>query len=719
MTGPVGEVWADVRFKGDKAPIDVDRILDDAEKDGDKKIADVGDQWGETLDKHIKKETKNTGHDLARQISEGIEREGLKISKMVVELGPNGDVGRRWITTVARDMERTVQQDIAAGASGVFGKVGLGIRDAIGAGFNISGKSPLIAVLIPVFGAIVQLILSAVQAASALVAVLTVVPNLLFAIGLQGGVLFLVFHGLGEAITNAFKAENVEDFNRAISGLAPAAQDFVRDLNDLRGFFKELSQLAQQNFFAGFGTMLTQLADNLKPELVTTISAIASALGNFFREVLAFFASPVFQRFLTDIVPSITKFLELLAPQLFRFLFGLTTFGEALIPFLDWFGQSFASAIGDIGGFLNDLSHDKDFLNWLNDMKETWTLAGQAIGAALKFIVAFASSLNKAGGDSLLTTLRDAFLALAGFFASDEGVKALEGLITVVNALLVIFVGLVLVISYVLFGIQVIIDFLSEAVPKFFNNLPGWIGDFFEFLGGKIIGFFAMIGEWISNFVTETIPKFLSDIGNATGEAAANIVGFILGIGAAIIRGLFEVAAFIIHWIGDRWNDFTGFFSNLGGLARQAWDDLWAGFYNAGQNIVYAIVNGARSAFNYLRQVASDMAAIFRNVLPFSPAKEGPLSGSGDPMIAGGKIVQRVAAGIEMEAPTLAAASADAMSYVTMGPGAVQMNFYGPTPTTTQASRVGDAAGNSLADALAARNTRLSVRSLGTAPALA
>lgn len=713
MSEPVGEVWADVRFKGDKAPVDVDRALERVEKDGDKKIADVGDQWGQTLDKHIKKETKNTGRDLAEQISHGIEREGLKIAKMTVELGPDGQVGRRWITTVARDMERTVQEDIASGAAGIFGKIGQAISDGIGAGFNVSGKSPLIAVLIPVFGAIAQLIASAVQAASALVAVLTLIPNLLFAIGLQGGVLFLVFHGLAEAVTNAFKAENVEDFNRAISGLAPAAQDFVRDLNSLRGLFHDLTQGAQQNFFTGFGTMLTQLADNLKPELIATVNTLALALGNFFREVLAFFASPVFQRFLADIVPSVVRFLEILAPQLFRFLFGLTTFGEALIPFLNWFGESFASAIGDIGGFLNDLSHDKDFLNWLNQMKETWTLAGQAIGAALKFIVAFASSLNKAGGDKLLENLRDAFLALAGFFSSDEGIKALEGLITVVNALLMIFVGLVIAISFVFFGIQVIIDFLSEAVPKFFNNLPGWIGDFFGWLGRQILAFFSMIGEWISNFVTETIPKFLSDIGNATGEAAANIVGFILGIGAAIIRGLFEVAGFIVGWIQDRWNDFTGFFGSLGDLARQAWDGLWAGFYNAGQNIVYAIINGARSAFGYLKQVASEMAGIFSNVLPHSPAKEGPLSGAGDPMIAGGKIVQRVAAGIEMEAPALASASANAMSYVAMGPGAVQMNFYGPTPTASQASTVGNAAGSSLADVLATRNTRLAVRTIG------
>jgi hypothetical protein len=41
------------------------------------------------------------------------------------------------------------------------------------------------------------------------------------------------------------------------------------------------------------------------------------------------------------------------------------------------------------------------------------------------------------------------------------------------------------------------------------------------------------------------------------------------------------------------------------------------------------------------------------------------------------------------------------------------MNFYGPTPTNAQATGIGAAAGNSLANTLAQRNTRLAVRSIG------
>ena len=83
-------------------------------------------------------------------------------------------------------------------------------------------------------------------------------------------------------------------------------------------------------------------------------------------------------------------------------------------------------------------------------------------------------------------------------------------------------------------------------------------------------------------------------------------------------------------------------------------------------------------------------------------------------MIAGATIVQRIATGMEMEAPGLRDASSMATSNVLVGAGAVQMNFYGQTPTTAQASGIGADAGNSLAATIAQRNARLAVRSLGS-----
>jgi hypothetical protein len=156
--------------------------------------------------------------------------------------------------------------------------------------------------------------------------------------------------------------------------------------------------------------------------------------------------------------------------------------------------------------------------------------------------------------------------------------------------------------------------------------------------------------------------------------------------------------------------DIVDFARSIPGRITDAVGDLFGTLYNAGRNLIQGLINGITDKFGPLRDIASRAAQIFRNVWPFSPAKEGPLSGSGDPMIAGQKLVQRLAAGIEMESPTLTEVSNQAASSVLMGAGAVQMNFYGQPPTNAQASGIGSAAGNSFANVLAARNTRLAVR---------
>ena len=48
--------------------------------------------------------------------------------------------------------------------------------------------------------------------------------------------------------------------------------------------------------------------------------------------------------------------------------------------------------------------------------------------------------------------------------------------------------------------------------------------------------------------------------------------------------------------------------------------------YNAGANVVSSIIDGIKSKFSAVGQTMSDLAAKIRGYLPFSPAKEGPLS---------------------------------------------------------------------------------------------
>jgi hypothetical protein len=55
-------------------------------------------------------------------------------------------------------------------------------------------------------------------------------------------------------------------------------------------------------------------------------------------------------------------------------------------------------------------------------------------------------------------------------------------------------------------------------------------------------------------------------------------------------------------------------------------NDLRSQFRDAGRNIIQSLVDGIKSIINKPVELVRDALAKVRNMLPFSPAKEGPLS---------------------------------------------------------------------------------------------
>lgn len=683
---PVGELRADLRVTTDKTPKDVRAGLEEVRVTGDKEMEKVGDDWSRTLDSKVKKGVKNTGRDVARSISDGIVHEGLNITKLVSEFDSDGKLARRWVTEEVKQSEKAVAE---LAASGAFKKVGRAFTDAVGSGFNVSGGSPLIAFLVPLFGFIAEAVAGAIQAVNGLVAVLTVVPNAIAAIILQAGTLYLAFKGVGTAIQGAFAAKNPDELKKALEGLTPAAQDFVTALLPLRNLFNQLRDIAQENFFDKLGASITKVADTLAPYLLNGIGGIANALGDLFRGLLNALSNPTFTRFLGELIPATTEWLTSLNSPLQDLIMGFADLGHAVMPFFTWLGQQLNGALGQFGVWLQNLSVDPDFLAWLDRMKETLSDLGDTIMSILKFVKEFVAALDRAGGNEALKSLTAQFNELAAFFASDMGTKAMEGLLHVIELLAYAFIFLVNGVLGLLFLFEITAEFIK-------NGLIPAIGGFFEWLGQHII-----------------------DLWNSFTNAVGNLIlGIVHAIGDAFgwfITKLFEIGGSIAVWIHDRWNDITNFATSIPGRISDAVGDLKNTLVQAGRNVVQGLIDGIKSMFGSLGDAIGDVAGFIAAHFPHSPAKIGPLSGSGDPTIAGANIVKRLAAGIDMEAPTLANATNNAASNVLMGAGAVQMNFYGPTPTPNQASAVGGAAGNSLADALAQRNVQVAVRSIGAA----
>lgn len=708
---PVGEVDATLRITTDKTKGDVKKDLEEVGRTADAEMGKIGKEAGDSFDDGIRRSTKNTGRDIARGISSGIEREGIHIIKSI---DSDGNLVRRVVVTELEKGERAIA-DLAS--SGAFKKIGALFSDAIGASFNVSGKSPLIAILVPLFGFIAELIAGAIQLVNGLTAVLATLPNAIGAVILQIGVLFLAVQGVGGAIQKAFAAKNADELKAALQGLTPAAQDFVNVLLGLREPFKLLRDVAQEAFFDRIGQSIQRVADTLGPILLKDLAGLAGALGDVVRGILNILANPVFTRFLSELIPATIDWLHSFNSAFQDFLIGVADLGAAVMPFFSWLGESLNKALSEFGIWLGNLSVDPEFIQWLEDMKTNLRDGAEALGSILKFLKEFVDALDDAGGNEALKDITAQFNELAKFLATDEGTKAMEGLLHAIQALAYVFIFLVNDIILFLFLFEVTGEFLKVLFTQWIPSWLEWVGKKFvewalfvyhlfgDFFANKIPEFFDLIGGYILGFfdgMFEAIGGFLMDAVNAIG-------GFLGSIITAILEGTASVAI----WIKDRAADVIDFFKSIPQMIADAVGTLEDTLFGQGQNLIKGLINGIISMSGPLGYIVGRLLQErVKNQLPASPAKDGPLSGKGDPLFAGQEISNRIAAGIEMEAPTIGDATANAVSNVN---AAVTMNFYGPTPTTAQASGIGAAAGNSLANTLAQRNTRLAVRAMGAA----
>ena len=103
------------------------------------------------------------------------------------------------------------------------------------------------------------------------------------------------------------------------------------------------------------------------------------------------------------------------------------------------------------------------------------------------------------------------------------------------------------------------------------------------------------------------------------------------------------------HW-GRAWKDLkktvTQAFSDVITAIKSVTKNFGTLLYDAGQNIVKGLINGIKSMIGGAKNAISDVVGGIKKYVPWSPAKEGPLSGSGAPEIGGANITKLLAKGI-------------------------------------------------------------------------
>lgn len=296
----------------------------------------------------------------------------------------------------------------------------------------------------------------------------------------------------------------------------------------------------------------------------------------------------------------------------------------------------------------------------------------------------------------------------------------------------------------------------------------------------------ASLAVWgaIRSYITTQI-NLIKAVLNGIGAAVTKVIGFFnrmksqaMSALGSFKSGVSSAVSTVVGYFGRLVTGATGKISSListvrgiGGRIRSAVGNLASLLVGAGRNVIQGLINGITQKLGALRAKAASAAASIRNLFPFSPAKEGPLSGKGSPELAGRKIVNMIAAGMERRIPEIRDSARRIADETLQGPasgrgadkaktrkkiidrvddinkmrekvntirdnfdggstggggsgggdggptyifasGSIVLNFYGMAPGDEVAYAAGRAAGRGLASAFAARDVRTEVRTI-------
>lgn len=213
--------------------------------------------------------------------------------------------------------------------------------------------------------------------------------------------------------------------------------------------------------------------------------------------------------------------------------------------------------------------------------------------------------------------------------------------------------------------VRVAFVFLGGALKTLFGllgTLVGWIGKVLGWIG-RLPASFASAGAGLSRFYSAVV---------AWGGRAVAWLQALPGRAIAAISSLVSrMSAKGREFMASLGSGISGAASRVTGAVRGAVEravSVVTGFagrmLTAGARIIQALIDGIRSRIEGAVSAVSGAMSRIRNLLPFSPAKEGPFSGKGWSRFSGESIMDDLAAGITRSADTAVGAATDATTAI-------------------------------------------------------
>lgn len=383
--------------------------------------------------------------------------------------------------------------------------------------------------------------------------------------------------------------------SQALQAAAPGVSALVAGFGELiKGIAPALPAVGQLAAVLGAG--LGEVAKALGPVLGQLASVLAGQLAAAIPPLVPIITQlvQIVGQILTAVAPLIGPLIQLAAAALTPILAVV----QALIPPFTQLVQSVLKAIQPV----------------IPPLSQAFVSLGQAL-----------APLAGALGNALVQI----FSAIA---------PILPPLVNVVVALVNAFIPLIPVITSTINILTPIIALVAQVAAAFISFQLSALEPIIKVFG----------------LVTTAVGTAMSTVNNTIANVISTITGIFSGfIGkvsstwSSIVSAISGAVDRVKNAVTGKFNEVVSFVGSIPGRILGALGDLAGMLFRAGTSIIQGLIDGIKSMIGKVTGAIGNVLSAARNLLPFSPAKEGPFSGKGWTLYSGRSISEALAQGIK------------------------------------------------------------------------
>lgn len=457
-----------------------------------------------------------------------------------------------------------------------------------------------------------------------------------------------------------------DGFGEKLSGLAPKASQSLGKLGGLFAPGRMLKFLAFGGLaaaaFAGIGAIVQQGGVELVAQIGQTLQGLPGQIALYgekiaqaLPEALATGTNVVTMviNAVTQSMPQLSNAFGKIVPALVK---GLSDALPVLLPAVAQMLTAITTALVENAPML--IESGLQLLQGLVD----------GIFAALPVLIAALPQI--------ITTFMDGFLqALPRIL--EMGTKLLQ---SIIDGILQTLPALIAMLPQI---ITTVINGLVQALPQIIQAGVGMLNA----LINGLIQAIPMLIEALPTIITTVVDTLLANLPQIIEAGIQLLIGVITGIVQAIPQLIAMLPQIIVTIVTTLVQNIPRIISagiqilvglvtgivqaipQIGGAIAQVGSSIMsavAGFprmlFESGKKIIGGLIDGIKSMFAAAKNAVGGLLSGIRNLLPFSPAKEGPFSGHGWTLYSGMSIAEALADGMQRRGHLFKEAVAETMA---------------------------------------------------------